>query len=233
MSKSVFKCGYCCKEYTQANRFERHFTICSFNNKKFRTVSINKSISLETLNTKMDKILYILESQNKRIENLEKKIVKRKKIVKNIKLWLNENIIINFKLDNWKKNIEISDFDYDCVVKDGYINGYLRILLKNIKKIENKFIYAFNGGTNKFYIFDKEWKLLDISLFNNILFSIQRLLIIMAIDKRDNMKNISEEKEREMLRENSIIYGNNHNDWNIKIYNKLYKNLKIKIDDII
>ena len=55
----------------------------------------------------------------------------------------------------------------------------------------------------------------------------------MAIDKRDNMKNISEEKEREMLKENSIIYGNNNNEWNIKIYNKLYKNLKIKIDDII
>ena len=233
MNKSVFKCGYCCKEYTQASRFERHFTVCSFNNKKFRKVHINKSVSLETLNSKMDKILCILESQNKRIENLEKKIINKKKIVKDIKLWLNNNIIPNFKFEKWKKNMEVSNFDYECVIKEGYLNGYLRILLKNIRKVEDRFIYAFNGGINKFYIFDREWKQLDISLFDNILFNIQRTLIIMAIDKRDNMKNISEEKEREMLKENSIIYGNNNNEWNIKIYNKLYKNLKIKIDDII
>ena len=236
MKKGIFRCGYCCKEYTQAARFEKHFTICSYNNKKFRKVYINKKsnqITMGTLNTKLDKILLILESQNKRIGNLEKKIIKKREITKNIKLWLNNNIKIDFNFENWKNDIEVSILDYDYVISDGCVAGYSRILFNNINKNQDRFVYAFNGGTNKFYIYNNEWINFDNSISNKLIYIIQRKLIIMAMDKRDNIKNISERKERELLKENSIIYGKKSVDWCNQIYNNLYKKLKIKFDDII
>ncbi len=236
MKKGIFRCGYCCKEYTQAARFEKHFTICKYNNKKFRKVYINKKsnqITMGTLNTKLDKILLILESQNKRIGNLEKKIIKKREMTKDIKLWLNNNIKIDFDFENWKNDIEVSILDYDYVISDGCMAGYLRILFNHINKNEDRFIYAFNGGTNKFYIYNNKWINFDKSMSNTLIYIIQRKLIIMAMDKRDSIKNISERKEQELLKENSIIYGKQSIDWCGQIYNNLYKKLKIKFDDII
>lgn len=233
MNKNIFKCGYCSKEYTQSKRFEKHFTICSFNNNKFKKNSYNKTVTLGTLNSKMDKILLILESQNKRIENLERKITRKKDIKKDILSWLNCNIRINFDLEKWKNNIEITSLDYDYLISDGCISGYSRILFNNISKTDERFIYGFNGGANRFYIYNKKWMKLTETILNKFIFIIQRKLIIMAIDKRDNIKHISEEKENQLLRENSIIYGNLSSNWQNKIYNNLYKKLKIKFDDII
>ena len=233
--KGTFRCGYCGKEYKQPALFDKHYRTCKYyNNKELIFNSPFKdNVNIITLNNKLNKVLTLLLDQNKRISRLENNTHKTTRI-ENKLLWLNKNINGNITFQEFKNNIHVTLKDYTNLTQNGYIKGNLDIILRNIN-LHEKFIYCFNNDGKNMYIYENQtWRSLTYPEFRSILNIIQRKLIIMSLDLSEDISYKSDLKQKELLENNRIIYGNNKKeDYDLNIYNKLYKELKIKITDIL
>jgi hypothetical protein len=219
------------------------------------------SINIQTININMNSMFRLLMHLHNKYEKLETDYNELKKYVAvtknkiNIIDYLNENYCCNsFDFNDFINYIEITKKDLEIVFKQDYVNGVLEILKDKINNIYcdrresycNQIlpIKAFSNKDNILYIYLKEskeskgeWIIMDNNYLTNFIKHIDKQLLPLFLKwKEYNEVNMDYEQFSHI----NIIYmkkvlGSNFQkqDRKIMLKNKLYKNLKVDLKNIV
>ena len=259
LAVSVYKCGYCNKEYKLKQNYDRHSISCELyyktdrekkeDNEKVPTVKELYAIILD-MSVKYSKL-------EKKVEELTKwNAAKKKKL--NIIEWLNEKFPNNNNntFSNWLNTIQISRIHLEKVFRTDYINSIVEIIYE--LSIDNKaaIIKAFDQKENVLFIYDdnennndevnikkeKEenkntWKVMSSQIFIHLINLINKKLLNEFV----NWQN--ENKYRMYEDEFSSIYTANikkimcmhmsQDQIQNKIKKDLYKAIKMNLQNIV
>jgi hypothetical protein len=256
-----YSCQYCNKKYVRKNAFNNHLLVCKFNrvSKDYALFDSEESgadsINIQNMNINMNSIFRLLMHLHNKYEKLETDYNELKKYVAitknkiNIIDYLNENFCYDsFDYVDFIKSIKIGSEDLEKVFKHDYVNGMFEILFDIIKCYnERNFdlpIKAFSHKENVFYIYLKsgndesgKWIIMDETYLSTLIKQIDRPLLKLFLE----WKSINEVKmDKERFSEIYILYmkkviGGNFEKRNTKIMikNKLYKELKVDLKNIV
>jgi hypothetical protein len=159
IAASVYKCGYCNKEYKLKQNYDRHSISCEL----YYKTNYEKKEDKEKVPTVKELYAIILDMSvkcsklEKKVEELTKWNASKKKKL-NIIEWLNEKYShdgsnSNSKtFSNWLNTIQISRIHLEKVFKSDYINSIVEI----IYELSNANIKAFDQKENVLFIYDNE-----------------------------------------------------------------------------
>lgn len=248
LAVSVYKCGYCNKEYKLKQNYDRHSISCELyyktarekkeDNEKVPTVKELYAIILD-MSVKYSKL-------EKKVEELTKwNAAKKKKL--NIIEWLNEKFPNNNNntFSNWLNTIQISRIHLEKVFRTDYINSIVEIIYE--LSVDNKaaIIKAFDQKENVLFIYDDNdevknkntWKVMSSQIFIHLINLINKKLLNEFV----NWQN--ENKYRMYEDEFSSIYTANikkimcmhmsQDQIQNKIKKDLYKAIKMNLQNIV
>jgi hypothetical protein len=181
MSKKMFCCLHCQRNYQRKIYFDRHVITCEFlsNSKKERALE-----SEELADTPSVRELYsiILELAAK-CKDLETKMAAMNKwahITKqklNITDWLNTTQPHALDYSEWFKTLNVVSDDLNGLFETDYVGGVVRLLKKQFTtEKEERPVRAFTGKENTFYIYrsGQKWTICDNETFTKLMYLLDK-----------------------------------------------------------
>ena len=139
----------------------------------------------------------------------------------------------NINLKDWCNKLEVMRDDLEYMFTSDFISTVIKI----IERSDDKPIKSFSQKSNKLYVFNENnWELCSINMFTDIVFKIQKQLLNYFSDwvKELGDKLYYDSNNSLYMKYSSKILGNGNMDEKIlKIYNKLYSNLKMNVRDMV
>tara|TARA_Y100000389_G_scaffold204968_1_gene261378 strand:+ start:2496 stop:3203 length:708 start_codon:yes stop_codon:yes gene_type:complete len=158
-------CPYCLRNYKLKIYYDRHVSVCKLLSDRRSENERNDHDNDETPTIReLYKLIQDLYIKN---DKLEKEIQRMKK-EKNNKIedfdpyaWLSKNCSSEMNFDTWINSININDQHMTSIFENSIMHTIYDIIENNIliKKQNIPFIGLLKN--NKFYVYEKEWKLME------------------------------------------------------------------------
>ena len=222
-SKHIMNCPCCFKTFKKAGCYEKHIFACQ------RT----KEESLPSVKQLYEMITVLTEKYNTVQSELDS--LKRHISTKNKKLdvlnWLNEQDKPTFSWHTCIEQLDISVDDLHLIFKNGFVDGSFEIISNYLRREKHgDIIKCFEQKNNIIYVFDNEWKELQMDSFKVTFNAIyKKMLATFDEYKTENEKRLNDDQFQTEYSDNfmkllcvNIPFENKC----LRIKNKLYTNLK-------
>ena len=238
--QSLF-CKYCNKEYTRKIFHERHELTCGimYQTEKERKITMEESTDLPTVR----QLYIIIQELAHKVKKLEKEneiinqFMKRKLNKCNIIEWLNKNIIPKYKIEHYFKDIVITDEMINYIINHSLETKIYNIITEclNKNKSDKLPICCFAQNKEKFYIYhfdSKKWKNMEDNIIVDMVYKIQKKIMVYFKDIYMNKDNLSEDIFDDMAK---IMGQTNGGIERIssRIKRKIFDDIKFDVKNIV
>jgi uncharacterized protein YeeX (DUF496 family) len=189
-SKHIINCPCCFKIFKKAGCYEKHIFICQrTNEEEDKTPSVKQLYEMITVLTeKYNTVQSELDSLKRQICTKNKKL--------DVLTWLNEQTKPNTNWNTVMENMEITVDDLQLIFKNGFIDGSFEILNNYLQRGGNRgVVKCFEQKNNVIYVFDNEWKELQLDAFKstfNVIY--KEMLAMFDVYKTENETRLNDDQ---------------------------------------
>jgi len=188
-SKHIINCPCCFKIFKKAGCYEKHIFTCQRTNEEDKTPSVKQLYEMITVLTeKYNTVQSELDSLKRQICTKNKKL--------DVLVWLNEQTKPNTNWNAVMKNMEITVDDLQLIFKNGFIDGSFEILNNYLERDGNRdVVKCFDQKNNVIYVFDTEWKELQLDAFKvtfNVIY--KEMLAMFDVYKTENETRLNDDQ---------------------------------------
>jgi len=188
-SKHIINCPCCFKIFKKAGCYEKHIFTCQRTNEEDKTPSVKQLYEMITILTeKYNTVQSELDSLKRQICTKNKKL--------DVLAWLNEQTKPNTNWNAVMENMEITVDDLQLIFKNGFIDGSFEILNNYLQRDENRnVVKCFEQKNNVIYVFDNEWKELQVDAFKTMFNVIYKeMLAMFDVYKTENETRLNDDQ---------------------------------------
>ena len=188
-SKHIINCPCCFKIFKKACCYEKHIFTCQRTNEEDKTPSVKQLYEMITVLTeKYNTVQSELDSLKRQICTKNKKL--------DVLTWLNEQTKPNTNWNAVMENMEITVDDLQLVFKNGFIDGSFEILNNYLERDGNRdVVKCFDQKNNVIYVFDNEWKELQLDAFKTMFNVIYKnMLAMFDVYKTENETRLNDDQ---------------------------------------
>ena len=258
-NENKFICAFCNKTYIRKASYNNHLITCKLSRfasncnktESSSPVSSPMPVSIDALkkDMTMSNLFAMVIMLYNKYEKLESEYTELKKYVAitknkiNILDYLNENFKRDYmNITKFMDELVITQEQLDKIFKYDYVDGIFNIICEYITKLNVKGsllpIKCFNTKENVLYIFDgQSWLIMDDVYLRKFIKSFDKKILTMFVEwKKSAEKTIDTEIFGEIYIQNmKKVIGGNYEKKNpaLMIKNRLYKHLKVELQNIV
>ena len=234
------QCPHCAKSYKIKTYYDRHVSMCGLLQQSSKERAYDEEICQDTPTIR--ELYDMVMEMNHTIHHLKTKISilesgskqQYKKI--NILEWLSSQPLPKHSWDEWSKTLQYNQDFLEICFKTNISNSIFECIKQYCEHSTDIPLRAFHQKLNIFYVYKEDtWCELSKKEFEQLISSIHRQSNKeFMMWQQDSIKTLSPDAFNESFTKNlRQINAETPEDVSKKVFNKLYKNIKVNIKNII